>query len=766
MRGLFAKKERAGSVYTWLLAMCMMCLWPMHARAAGNDYLEKQKHYTVTVAGSDVIHFSIPVYSYGSSNDYYVHSMSYIYIDNITGQTGSQTIARMYSKRTADDSENGDYDSGKGTAYLKMEKGKAIVTSTFDGINKLVNQGSESGKLLVKKGEDDGFRCVSKLDFDWYPPTELNGKTFRINLRVYIYRNQADPKDNNSSYDFDWHFDNNGQNYSTNDNVMPPQLLTPYLYTVNESGMTGYGAAVVPFTAFQAVFNYKTSLDPNAQWPIKNKERAGMIQVATTDTVQTGFYATFEQERSATTQEHVWIQSNSVDIPPYHRIYDFEANAEVDETGTFTGNHLLTWNIKNPHLTDLMDGDMFEIQRALKADFSDARQVTVASMNRNKGSYTYVDNSRDTWTGNNNAQADTISYHSSYTPSSAYIIYDQNGNAKYSVEVELINDKVQVSSVPVYYRIRRASAAVWGWNSDLVKTAQLYNVNYLAPLATTQENYTKDAEFDTNHKVNFRFKIENSDIPPISFPTDGFKLNVKKVNTLADSVTVRVFDVHEPRGHMHSMKVVYQGATIKAEDNYHFHGDREFKVPRGATIYFSRSFRRPDLCVVLNESHLFQVTLWNDLFSDIVDKGVISEDISLSPELQQHLIDSLSPLLVAKYQQQYNGGKAMWDNSARLIVMRTIQETGQTMEFIVPPDSIRRQADGSWIATYSDIADRACSHYSYAVRIDQSSADLHVMDSTQLHPIAIGGPNLYFDESASITRFTATQLGGEQQCGR
>jgi hypothetical protein len=63
MRGLFAKKERAGSVYTWLLALCAFCLMPTNAWAYGNDYLEKQNHYPVTVTGADVIHFVIPVYS-------------------------------------------------------------------------------------------------------------------------------------------------------------------------------------------------------------------------------------------------------------------------------------------------------------------------------------------------------------------------------------------------------------------------------------------------------------------------------------------------------------------------------------------------------------------------------------------------------------------------------------------------------------------------------------------------------------------------------
>ena len=132
------------------LAVVAIALLPTRVQA--NDYLEKQSHYSVMATGQDVIHFVIPVYAYGASNDYYVHKTSYIYIDNIeengTTQSGSTTIAKAYSKRSADDSENKEYSGGKDSAYLEMSKGKAIVTSTYSGINEVVNEGSGSGKVL------------------------------------------------------------------------------------------------------------------------------------------------------------------------------------------------------------------------------------------------------------------------------------------------------------------------------------------------------------------------------------------------------------------------------------------------------------------------------------------------------------------------------------------------------------------------------------------------------------------------------------------
>ena len=143
----------------FILVLCS--LFMMVNRAEANDYLEKQNHYSVMATGQDVIHFVVPVYAYGAGNDYYVHKMSYIYIDNIVDKdgnsvSGSPTIAKAYSKRSADDSENKDYSGGKGSAYLEMLKGKAIVTSTYSGINEVVNEGEGSGKMLIRTVEDDG----------------------------------------------------------------------------------------------------------------------------------------------------------------------------------------------------------------------------------------------------------------------------------------------------------------------------------------------------------------------------------------------------------------------------------------------------------------------------------------------------------------------------------------------------------------------------------------------------------------------------------
>ncbi|MBO7124334.1 MAG: hypothetical protein J6V74_00640, partial [Bacteroidales bacterium] len=44
-----------------------------------NDFLELSKHYSCYATGAGVLHFKIPVWSYGSSYDYYACDESYVW---------------------------------------------------------------------------------------------------------------------------------------------------------------------------------------------------------------------------------------------------------------------------------------------------------------------------------------------------------------------------------------------------------------------------------------------------------------------------------------------------------------------------------------------------------------------------------------------------------------------------------------------------------------------------------------------------------------
>lgn len=748
---------------TMWLVLLIVCCCLFSNKVQANDYLEKEDHYKIYATGINKIHFEIPVWAYGKSYDYYAYDDSYICY---TPEGGSETRIAWYKTDKYDENEN--KDSDKGTAYVKLlsGQGEIIVTSMANGVDYQVPVGSWTGKMYVKQKELDNCPQVTVLELDWYIPVELEGKKFSAKIVSKFRRSYTDGNAMTTTKP--------ESGFEGTVTTITPQLYTPYLYTLNEKGVAGYGYAAVPYMVFQEPVKYYNSFDPSTVWD-KDIDRSGIIYVPTNDTVQKQLSATFTVVRNSVGST-VDIKSTAVDIPPYHRIYDFAVKEETDSTGTFTGNNVLTWKIKNPELKDMMDNDYFEVQRALESDFSDATRVDIVQMVRdNTGQYTSVDGDRDTWTGNAETVFTKDAFLSARIPN--YLVYDNHNHQPLAIlDAKLVSDSLKIPGVPVYYRIRRASSSMWDWDEEFTKKATLNNMNFLAPLAATQEAYTKDADYVNNHKVNFRFKIDNIEAKALNPQKDECTLSLSVNKYLADSLEFTISYKHDESAADPYGKVYF----IVYDKNWNVLQDYEalpagtYKFPLGSKIKVNGIGW--DVYHDIEEYESGKVVITGSDYFDLMDnislecyayfpyiEGIRADIPTLRfnysatvPDFPKAAIkDSLYNLLVKQNTITY--GRCMWDRTAQLVLQRTIEETGQTMEFIIPQDSIRRQADGSWIATYSDIADQGCSHYKYSVRIDQSRCDLHVQDAASLRPIEITGPSLYFDEAATITHFEASQ---------
>ncbi|MBR4563697.1 MAG: hypothetical protein IKO26_04520 [Paludibacteraceae bacterium] len=747
-----------------LLILCALWFTPQGAYA--NDYLEKEDHYKAYPTGVDRVHFVLPVWAYGKSYDFYIHESSTIWYQK-KGSDTKTTFANFCS----DPYDENEKDSDKGTAHVKLLNGMGdiIVTSMANGVNHHIHDnGTMSDKLIVVQKEADGNDHVTFLELDWYPPISLEKDTFSVGITVSIRWS----KSKNEWYNYSWTL---ARNLTCKTNTISPQLYTPYLYTFNEKGVAGYGYAAVPYMVFQDPVSYYISFNP-AEVVSRDVERSGTIYIPTTDTVQKNLTATFTVVRNADTKSTMEVTTPTVDILPYHRIYNFSVREETDSTGTFTGNNILSWNIKNPKLQDLLENDYFEIHRSLESDFSDAERINVVQMLRDSiGMYSLIDNNRSTWTGNAAIQEYESKRNFVYTLPDTYMIYDENGEPIYELSLSLSTDKIKIPCVPVYYRIRRASSSIWGWEREFSQEATLTNINFLAPLAETQEMYEKDPDYESNRKVNFKFKIENkyattNPFPPASDCKFAYKL-VREYDDIDRNIVLKIDYTQYMgvvTGHSSVFATIYSSNGTKIVDNESITTPKEYSIPKNSTLTLSYNTEYENVVktYVLNKnskiwfntkgysaymSGWFYITSANieSYTPEVIEKY-------MTQELQDYLKDSLRNLANSYYTgTEY--GRCMWDRTAQLVLRRTIEETGQTMEFIIPQDSIRRQADGSWIATYSDIANQGCSHYKYSIRIDQTRSDLHVQDSASLRPIEISGPSLYFDEAATITNFEATQ---------
>ena len=761
-------------IYLILLALCAMLLVPERAQA-DNDYMEQKSHYSVYVAGSDHIHAKIPVWVEGGRDyDYHAtppdddYSASYIYykVDNEVYRIGYWQ---------ADCKDRNDKDNGMGDLQFLMAPGESrgtVIISKHDGTKVTFSgyTGSWSDFIIVNQGKDDGYSQVTWLELDWYMPASLAGKKFYFGIHSEFERCYTVNGRYHYSKDWTWGDFDGGQA------LMTPMLHDPFLYAYDEKGATGFGCAAIPYTVFYDMKSYHTSLDAAE---IPSTDRAGNIIVPTTDTIQKNFHAVFtvDVDKNIPDKSNIKQTSNTVNIPPYHRIYDFEVKEETDNTGTYTGTNVVSWRIKNPELNDLMDGDMFEVQRSLKSDFSDAKSIAVIPMSVGMGGkeeYIVTDASRDIWTGNA-IQMDTVDASFS-VENKGYTIYDDEGEPFAVLDVKLTSNKGTKPAIPVYYRVRRASSAVWGWIEDFSKDTVIDKHNYLAPLDSVQQDYTLDPEYETNRKVHFKIHIDNREVTDaISASKVDCKFEWQVRELYKDENVTLFFDFDSSDGSL-GLKLLNYLASVVSPDGTVLRGwfrmtrDKQ-KYPKGSILRIANK--------TLGTSTYVSYPMWGDCsvtYKDLVSGAAAYTDLTnivfTGPEMPEEMavqkdviIDSLYSQLQSTYQHRF--GRSMWDRTARLVLRRTIAETGAIHELIIPQDSIIRLEDGSWIASFTDVADVACAHISYSARIDQSGSDLHVVHESLLWPVAIHGPSLYYDEAATITSFTASQGAavGQQKRG-
>jgi len=783
-------------LFILLAAVGLLSLGMQQARA--NDYMEHTENYTVYASGIDKVHFSIPVWVHGAWYERSYSALpgshfSYIYKD---GNKEKEVRVLNWLAHVVRDNDK-DNDKGTLAVMFQPDQGQLILTCMHNKVRTSVQpNGKWSDWLTVNQKPAGGYDRVTFLEFDWFPPSTLDGKEFTIKMRsefddfeeildeyaysfctIDDYSSIECYKNVNPDYTPEWTLDTK---FTGKAQLVTPTLFEPYLYQLSEDGVAGYGYAAIPYSLADEPISYRLSNDTVTHY---TTDLAGNIYVMTTDTMLSELSAKFTVWRNKENDTKDSIVSTKVDLKPYHRIHDFVAKEELDSTDSYTGANLLSWSVKNPLLSDLVDGDYFEIVRASDSSFADAASLAVIPLVRDSsGLYNYKDDSRDIWTRNLDSDSDSITHTLIYAPEGYYALKNEYGNNMFLVKLQIQTEKALLPSMPVYYRIRRASSAVWGWHEDFMEQRMVYKHNFLASLASHQPQYEKDADFENNHQVNFKVILENSEVPTLLPTKETFDFSYTVAHSTFDSVMVHTdFDYSKYYHYPSPVQI-----TIKDKDGNTLVDNQEtdyptnFTVPRGSTVDVRYIYTIPDYGGdTVRHTNNFTITAHSTLHfekSDLPFVGYIgnvtlesydapqSHPETYMPEaLKAHLKDSLYNALKADYEAN-PFGRCVWDKTANLILIRTIEETGKSVEIIVPADSIRRATEPdehgnlNWIASFSDVADKGCMHYSYAVRIDQSSADLHVRNpKTQLATKTITGPDLYFDESAKIVSFTATQ---------
>ena len=761
---------------------------------ATNSFLEETQNYSVTPKGNGVVHFKIPIWAYGRVNNYRLGYGTSLWYSGTYNKIPTSGVTHFIYIRSTDTQNTSDPNKNS-TAEIRVAKGTVKVTKTSDGGTKQIDSGMDYQKveLSAQKSMDGSYQRVVFLEFDWYVPQDLTTTTFYAGVDGLIYKYDANDKSEIQEMNIWYCFPDR---LDGADDLIAPELQSPYLYFMDEEGNpVREGKAAIPYVVYQTPKSYTTTFNSQS---VTVSNRAGSIIVPTADTIQRNFKATFTVQPNSDVSTTVERSTNAIDIPAYHRIYDFAVKEGKDAQGSYTGAKTLSWTIRNPQAEDLMSTDYFEIQRAQKEDYSDAQTIQLLPMTPDSSTYTYVDET--TVPAGTAVTEDSLQryYNIDYKN---YVLKSEEGEPLYSMNLQLVAKTKTQPAQPIYYRVRRASASAWDWNHPFAQQTTLQQHSYLAPLALTQPNYTLDPDFENNRKVHFNIKIDNAEITdaPIvpadceltpefvenKMPIDSITLNVNVTPAFHEAVSYIKFKVDN----RHEVNVWNEGMqTIKLP--YCRSGFLEIQIKgRWYNTYLFNECGNDFYLEIIRLTEQKMVEMDGGLYTFILDSRdrysggwVYEGHAEFTPNQGTKVIpavvtdrwnevkDTVKQMMFEKLTEKYRTtayGRCTWDRGAKLVLTRRSIEAESEIEFIVPQDSIRRNEDGSWTAHFTDIANMACTHYTYTAQIDPSDAELRFQNPNFEAPVTINGPSLYFDEAATITSFTASQglTDGENKRG-
>jgi hypothetical protein len=368
-----------------LLAVLTLASVPvtnLFARASHGDWYFREEvggtHYSAYAAGNGKVHYKILVFACGTSRNFWAYSDE----SNVT--QGSRCWTHLegaadtdypnfmiyeadnagHNRPAADDCESCHNPNDRGWVRLKLLSGAIIVTNTYDGEPVHVSADGQWHEFWLKRqGTAD---WLTYLEFDWIEPAEFANKKYWVGNSVCYRREGGSPSDQAR-----------GEQTRTlakltgGDPDQAPQLYNPFLYILNENGTTGFGKIAVPYVTVQKPYRYWI----NGTGDAIPCDKSGDMFYVNSDDVVKSFFVTMEVQRSMDSLQTQILNSNTINVPAYHKLHDLAINGlkrKDEASGKWFIDYRkkqLTWKIYHPAEEDIMANDMFEIQRAYKADF-------------------------------------------------------------------------------------------------------------------------------------------------------------------------------------------------------------------------------------------------------------------------------------------------------------------------------------------------------------------------------------------------------------
>ena len=422
-----------------LLIMCMLFSAQSTWADSGAWYFKEDAGFKWNIAGDCEIEFSIPVFIWDSSSNDAV-KWGYLYV---TPDGESETELIYYAYDEGDDSRNMD----EPVFFQALTEGDFKVTNTTSGtVSFTRNDGKRS--WVLKRDADDDDHHTAKIR--WKVPYQWRGKTlkFRVKFNYYDKFGNTDVEHSFDSYDCPaaaavslalndpmLAFDKSSAGY-----IMIPWYAQAK--SISNAKLTAVDAATGHASITRVQVNGLTGyVNLPMNRPYSSVSLSGSV-VATDGTAVPGE-----------------LSSSTIAVPMLHTPTNLTASMQPD------GKVVLKWNVDLPEYDDIMESDMFDIQRNM-----------TGSTNPDDASWTTITQEQ----------------------------YEPKKGSYEVVDADMIN---RYQGKPVTYRVRRQATVAWGWvpaakyaEVQIPANVNIFGVNSATAMRSSEWN-------DDVHKVDFTFNF-------------------------------------------------------------------------------------------------------------------------------------------------------------------------------------------------------------------------------------------------------------------
>lgn len=446
----------------------------------GKDEFNPEKNkdgtaFTFAASGYDVA-FSLLAHHYGSTLDGWVRTMT-LQAADVNGDYAD--ILTVSSTNEKDPHKAFNYESSEFPMVIKVHRGTFLfqnIKNSTKGTSVASTSAAATLTFTRKKGDE-----ATRITTLWTPNKEFSGKRLRFRV-VATVMNRHDVNGDKYTNDLSGLFDV----VAEVDGVMPPSIFEPMLGSI-------MGNLTVGYFANDDIKEITAKLDPvnpafpkkEMKWPLVSGGRvdqSGTLNIPATDYAYDMKVNFVVYRGTSRVETPVDASPDKITFPAYHSIHNFNVakdTSHADFPNVYRGHKKITWEIWHSDQTDVFPDDVFEIQRSSDQHFTIADQVAVIRFDDKQFSKDVEDH-----------PADGGRY-----PCRLFTYID-------STQTALNSDSVRT---PMYYRIRRATSAIWGtgWVADYSASSFIQEPVYLALPYITDESkiFRKGANYATKREV-------------------------------------------------------------------------------------------------------------------------------------------------------------------------------------------------------------------------------------------------------------------------